>query len=572
MFISNQDIAALLSRMAVLLELEGANVFRVRAYQNAAALIDKLPHNLADSKQEDKALTGLPGIGKDLAGKINEIIQRGSFRQLEELEARLPKVLLELIKIPGLGPKRARALWDNLSLQTVADLKAAAGKGKIRGLSGFGPKLEEQILQGIAFYEANPLRTLWADAENTAHELCSYLKQIKTVAQVEAAGSFRRKKETVGDLDILAVCPQPELVMQTFLRHPHVEKVISHGSTRSSVILRSGLQVDLRVVLGKSFGAALHYFTGSQAHNIALRKLAQQQNLKLNEYGVFRGERQLAGKTEAEVYQQLGLPYIPPELREMTGELEAAAAGKLPDLITLNKLRGDLHCHTSETDGALSLEELALAAQDLGYEYLGITDHSQHVTIAAGMDEKRLRRQLKAIDQVNAKHKDIVLLKGIEVDIMDNGKLDLPDSVLKELDFTVCSIHSKFNLPEARQTERILRAMDNPLFTVFGHPSGRLIGTRPGYAVNMEKIVLGAKERGCFLELNAHPQRLDLTEVYCRLAKETGVLVAISSDAHSRQGLDALRYGINQARRGWLEARDVLNTRPLGELRKLFKR
>ncbi|MCK5219586.1 PHP domain-containing protein, partial [bacterium] len=378
--------------------------------------------------------------------------------------------------------------------------------------------------------------------------------------------------ETVGDLDILAVCPQPELVMQTFLRHPHVEKVISHGSTRSSVILHGGLQVDLRVVSGKSFGAALHYFTGSQAHNIALRKLAQQQNLKLNEYGVFRGERQLAGKTEAEVYKQLGLPYIPPELREMTGELEAAAAGKLPDLITLNKLRGDLHCHTSETDGALSLKELALAAQELGYEYLGITDHSQYVTIAAGMDEKRLRRQLEAIDQVNAKHKDIVLLKGIEVDIMDNGKLDLPDSVLKELDFTVCSIHSKFNLPEDRQTERILRAMDNPLFTVFGHPSGRLISTRPGYAVNMEKIVLGAKERGCFLELNAYPQRLDLTDVYCRLAKETGVLVAISSDAHSRQGLDALRYGINQARRGWLEARDVLNTRPLRELRKLFKR
>lgn len=572
MSISNQDIAALLSRMAVLLELEGANIFRVRAYQNAAALIDKLPHNLADSKQEDKSLTGLPGIGKDLAGKINEIIQRGSFRQLEELEARLPKVLLELIKIPGLGPKRARALWDKLSLQTVADLKAAAGKGKIRGLSGFGAKLEEQILQGIAFYGANPMRTLWADAENTAQELCSYLKQIKTVAQVEAAGSFRRKKETVGDLDILAVCPQPELVMQTFLRHPHVEKVISHGSTRSSVILHGGLQVDLRVVSGKSFGAALHYFTGSQAHNIALRKLAQQQNLKLNEYGVFRGERQLAGKTEAEVYKQLGLPYIPPELREMTGELEAAAAGKLPDLITLNKLRGDLHCHTSETDGALSLKELALAAQELGYEYLGITDHSQYVTIAAGMDEKRLRRQLEAIDQVNAKHKDIVLLKGIEVDIMDNGKLDLPDSVLKELDFTVCSIHSKFNLPEDRQTERILRAMDNPLFTVFGHPSGRLISTRPGYAVNMEKIVLGAKERGCFLELNAYPQRLDLTDVYCRLAKETGVLVAISSDAHSRQGLDALRYGINQARRGWLEARDVLNTRPLRELRKLFKR
>lgn len=572
MSISNQDIAAKLSRMAVLLELDGANVFRVRAYQNAANLIEGLPRNLTDLVAGGTELDTMSGIGKDLAHKITELIQKGGFSQLDELEKKLPKILIELITLPGLGPKRARALWQELSLRSLADLKTAAEARQIRALPGFGAKLEEQILKGILYHEENPRRMLWADAEQIIIELCAYLQKTKSVTRVEAAGSFRRKKETVGDLDILVVTTQPELVMTAMISHPWTESVLAQGRTKTSVLLRGSLQVDLRVVPEQSFGAALHYFTGSQAHNIAIRKLAQQKKLKVNEYGVYQGERRVAGKTEEEVYRTFGLPCIPPELREMSGEFEAAASGALPDLIEIKHLRGDLHCHTDETDGSLSLEELSAVCKELGYKYLGITDHSQHVSVASGLDEKRLRRQLEAIDRINAKHKDGVLLKGIEVDILEGGRLDLPDSVLKELDFTICSIHSRFNLPEEKQTERILRAMDNRFFNILGHPTGRLINSRPAYAVNMEKIITGAKARSCFLELNAHPARLDLNDVHCRMAKEAGALVAISTDAHNRPGFEAIRFGLNQGRRGWLEPQDVLNTRSLKELKRLFKR
>jgi len=569
---TNQDIAALFERMAILLELEGANTFRVRAYQNAANLISNLSKSLSDMVAQGDDPSLLPGIGKDLSEKIKQIIKTGKLKQLQELEIRIPPVLLQLLKIQGLGPKRIRTLQKKLIIHSLDDLKQAALKGKIRELSGFGAKIEQQILKGIEYREENSKRILWADAEPIVQNLITYLKQTKSVKHVEAAGSFRRKKESIGDLDILAICRNSKPVIQHFIHYPEVGQVMAQGNTRSTVLLHNGLQVDLRVVAAKSYGAALHYFTGSQAHNIAIRKLALQKNLKVNEYGVYCANRYIAGKTEAEIFKQVGLPYIEPELRENSGEIEAAQKGMLPQLITIGNIRGDLHTHSQETDGALSLEELAQAAQTLGYEYLAITDHSQHMTIARGMDDKRLWQQIKAIDKLNARLNGIVLLKGIEVDILENGKLDLPDSILKELDFTIGSIHSKFNLPENKQTERILRAMDNPLFTILGHPTSRLLGTRAGYTVNMERIIQGAKQRGCFIELNAHPQRLDITDIHCKQAKAEGVLIAISSDAHSLKGLQCMRYGVQQAQRGWLEAKDVLNTRPLKILKQLFKR
>jgi len=361
-------------------------------------------------------------------------------------------------------------------------------------------------------------------------------------------------------------------VMEKFVNYERVEEIFSQGPTRSSVRLKNGLQVDLRVVAGESFGAALQYFTGSKAHNIAVRTLAVKQGLKINEYGVYRGEKRIAGKTEEAVYQSLGLPLIAPELREGRGEVEAALAGELPELVTLTQIRGDLHCHTKETDGQNSLEEMARAALALGYEYVAITDHSKRLTVAKGLDEKRLRQQMEAIDRLNETIRDIRILKAIEVDILEDGSLDLDDSVLKELDLTVCSVHHKFNLSRQKQTERILKAMDNPYFNIFAHPSGRLIHKREPYAVDMEKIMRGAKERGCFLEINAQPERLDLNDEGCLMAREVGLKLAISTDAHSTVGLKLMNYGVAQARRGWLGPEDILNTRPLPELLKLMQR
>lgn len=570
--LTNQEIAERFERVAVLLELEGANSFRVRAYHTAAQTIANLPRSLSELAARKNGLTGLPGIGADLAEKIQELLATGALKMLSELEAKIPSVQLEMLKLPGLGPKRVRQLAASLRLRTLDDLKAAAHAGKVRALPGFGPKLEEQILSAIAHREANPERTLWASAEPAVEALLLYLRAAPGVEQAVAAGSFRRRQETIGDVDILVTSRTAEKILKYFSRYPDIARIQGQGPTRATIILKSGLQVDVRAVPQESFGAALHYFTGSQAHNIAVRKLAQKKRYKLNEYGLFRGSRRVSGKTEEEIYRRLGLAYIEPELREAGGELERAAQGPLPRLVSLPDLRGDLHCHTEESDGTAGLLAMAEAARALGYAYLGITDHSQHVTVAHGLDAKRLLKQLEAIDAANARLKNFALLKGLEVDILEDGKLDLPDEVLSRLDYTVGSIHYKFNLSAEKQTERILRAMDNPYFTILGHPTGRLLNSRPAYPLELERVIAGAKERGCFLELNSHPERLDATDTACRQAKEAGVRVAVSSDAHSPVGLRTLRYGINQARRGWLEPADVLNTRPLAELRKLFKR
>jgi DNA polymerase (family 10) len=571
--IHNSDIADIFNKLADTLEIEGANEFRVRAYRNAARVVNDLPQAIATMIGRGESLLALPGIGKDLEGKIKEIVETGALSQLTEEEKRLPPGLRALMKIGGLGPKRVHALYEQLGIATISELKEAALGGRIRALRGFGKKTEEMVLEELGEEdEERGKRVKLRIAEQIADSLTEYLKAVDGVTQVTAAGSYRRRKETVGDLDVLVTCSADCPLIERFVSYGDVLKVISKGSTRSTVVFRSGIQVDLRVVPPESYGAALHYFTGSKSHNIAVRVMGVRQGLKINEYGVFRGEEQVAGRTEEEVYAAVGLPYIEPELSENLGEIEAARDGRLPLLVTLKDLKGDLHTHTSETDGRHTMREMAEAARIAGYEYLAVTDHSKRLAMTRGFDEARLARRNKEIDRLNAEQKGIILLKSIEVDILEDGTLDLADSILKELDLTVCSVHSRFTLSREKQTERIIRAMDNPYFSILAHPSGRLIDERAPYDVDMEKVIDAARIRGRILELNAQPDRLDLTDIYCKMAKESGVRIAVSTDAHSKNELALMRFGIAQARRGWLEPRDVVNTLTWPELKEVLKR
>jgi DNA polymerase (family X) len=569
--IHNADIAAHFEEIAELLEIQGGNPFRIRAYRNAARTVGDLGMELTTMVAQGEDLTRLPGIGKDLAAKIVEIIQTGTTAKLKELHKSVPASVTEMLSLPGVGPKRVKVLMEQLGIRTLKQLQHAAQSGKIRQLPGFGEKSEQQILQSLQAHLGEGTRFKLAVATQYADALLANLKRTRGVKEAVVAGSFRRAKETVGDLDILVSTTAESPVMERFVAYDEVKKVLSQGSTRATVILNSGLQVDLRVVPDESFGAALQYFTGSKAHNIAVRRLGQQRGLKINEYGVFKGDKRVGGDTERSVYATVGLPYIEPELRENRGEIEAAQGHRLPTLIELKDLKGDLHSHTHATDGHNSLEEMARAAKKLGMHYLAVTEHSQRLTVAKGFDAERLVRQMAEIDRLNTELGGITLLKGIEVDILDDGRLDLPDAILSRLDLVVGAVHSKFNLTRAKQTARILRAMDAPHFTILAHPSGRLIGEREAYDVDMERIIRAARQRGCFLELNAHPERLDLSDVYCNMAKDEGVLISIASDAHSVLDFANLRFAVGQARRGWLEAADVLNTRPLAKLRPLLR-
>ena len=565
--VHNEDVAAIFDEMADLLEIEGDNPYRVRAYRNAARTVRHLGRELADMVERDEDLTHLPGIGKELAAKIREIVTTGHARALDKLHRRVPSSLEELLKIPGLGPKRVRALYYDLHIKSLKQLEDAVRRGRLRQLPGFGPKTEQRILENLAAHRTGEKRFLHAVARRYAEPLVAWLRKTPGVDQVVVAGSYRRGKETVGDLDILVTVRGDSPVMQRFTEYDEVADVVSRGTTRATVYLRCGLQVDLRVVERASFGAALHYFTGSRAHNIAIRHLGQQRGLKINEYGVFRGQRRIAGESEESVYACVDLPWIPPELREARGEIEAAREGRLPKLIERADLRGDLHCHTCATDGTASIEAMARAAREAGLEYLAITDHSRRLTVAHGLDADALRRQMEEIDRLNERLHGITLLKGIEVDILEDGSLDLPTEVLRELDLVVAAVHSAFRLSRRKQTERILRAMDAPCFSILAHPSGRLLGERDACELDMERILDAARERGCFVELNSQPQRLDLTDDHCLLAREKGVLVAIDSDAHQPGDFTLLDGGIRQARRGWLEKGHVLNTLPLKRLR-----
>jgi DNA polymerase (family 10) len=570
--VPNSTIADLFDELADLLEIEEANPFRVRAYRNAARTIRTYPQAMADLIESGTQLASLPDIGKDLESKIRTIVTTGELPLLEEVASRTPRALSRLMKIEGLGPKRVKTLYKTLDIKSAEDLKRAARNGKIRHVPGFGPKLERLIGEGIDELAVREARATLVAAEQIAGRLVAYLEKVEGVLDVTVAGSYRRRRDTVGDLDILVSARRGARVVERFVAFDEIATVTSKGRTRSTVRLVSGMQVDLRVVPQVSYGAALVYFTGSKAHNIEIRKLAIKRGYKINEYGVFKGEKRIAGRTEADVYKRLGLPPIPPELRENRGEIDAARHGRLPELIGLDDLKGDLHCHTNASDGRHSLEAMAAAAAERGLEYISINDHSKHVTIANGLDERRLLAQIKAIDRLNEKLNDIVLLKSVELDILVDGKLDLPNRILKELDLTVCAVHYQFGLSQRKQTERILRAMDNSYVNILAHPTGRLINERAPYALDLEKILDGAKERGCFLEVNAQPDRLDLTDEACKLAKEIGVKLAISSDAHSTEQLDLLRLGVDQARRGWLSADDVINTRGLAELKVLLDR
>jgi DNA polymerase (family 10) len=560
--VHNADIARAFDEIADLLELSDQNPFRIRAYRNAARVVGELRLDVAAALAEGRELPKIPGIGEDLDAKMHEIAATGSCKLLAQLRKKFPEGVLELLRLPGVGPKRARHLFEE-GIDSLARLRQAAAQGRLRELEGFGEQSERKLLEAAQARLSKASRFKLAFAAQYAEPYAKYLG-------AALAGSYRRMKETVGDLDLLVASDEPEDAVERFAGYPEVKEVIARGSTRASVRLACGLQVDLRVVEPQSFGAALHYFTGSKAHNIAVRRLGQARGLKINEYGVFRGKRRVAGETEQSVYAAVGLPYIEPELREAQGELEAARRGELPRLVELADLQGDLHAHTRATDGRNTLSEMALAARARGLRYLAITEHSRRVAMAHGLDPQRLARQLDEIDALNASLSGITLLKGIEVDILDDGSLDLPDSILAKLDLVVGAVHSKFGLPRARQTERILAALENPHFTILAHPSGRLIEERAPYEVDMLAIVRKARSRGVFLELNAHPDRLDLSDVHCRMAKDEGVLVAISSDAHAADGFEVLRYGVGQARRGWLTKEDVLNTRPLGELKTLL--
>ncbi len=569
--VHNADIAAIFDEIADLLEIQGENPFRIRAYRNAARTLKTLTHDASSLIRQGEDLTRLPGIGKDLTEKIKEIVTTGECQALLKLRRQISPAVAELMKIPGLGPKRVRLLYETLGVRTPRELRQAAEKHLVRDLPGFGDKLEQRILEALHRRQPVSRRLELAVAAQYAEGLVAFLKGISGVKEVVVAGSFRRCKETVGDLDILVTATRGQAVTAQLVSYDEVAEVLSQGSTRASVVLRSGLQVDVRVVAQSSFGAALHYFTGSRAHNIAIRRLGQQRGLKINEYGVFRGAQRIAGETEQSVFEAVGLPWIVPELREARGEIEAAREGRLPHLIERRDLRGDLHAHTRATDGRDSLKEMALAAKACGLTYLAITEHSQRLTVAHGLDEKGLRRHIEAIDRLNEQLSGMTLLKGIEVEILEDGRLDLPERILLELDLVVGAVHSHFNLTREKQTQRLLRAMDHRCFALLAHPTGRLLGERPAYEVDMERVIAHARQRGCFLELNAQPKRLDLTDDHCRMAKEAGVLVSINSDAHSTLDFANLRYGIGQARRGWLEPADVLNTRTLPQLHKLLQ-
>lgn len=570
--IHNADIAAVFEEIADLLEIEGENPFRIRAYRNAARMVGEYPKDLKSLIDRGEELPKIPGIGADLAAKIREIAATGTCALLERLHKELPAAVTELLRIPGLGPKRVKALHEKLKVNALADLERALRAGKVRALPGFGEKTESHILQALAARASQARRFKLAVATQHADSLVAYLRKAPGVREVVTAGSFRRMRDTVGDLDILVTAKAGPPVMERFCAYDEVREVLARGETRGAVVLKSGLQVDLRLIPPESYGAALHYFTGSKAHNIAVRRLAQARGLKINEYGVFRGERRVAGDTEESVFKMVGLPYIAPELREDRGEIEAARARKLAPLVTLEDLKGDLHVHTKATDGRNTIKEMALAARAAGLAYMAVTEHSRRLTVARGLDAARLAKQIGEIERLNEDLAGITVLKGIEVDILEDGSLDLPDPVLGRLDLVVGAVHSAFGLPRKKQTERIVRAMNSRHFSILAHPGGRLIDVREPCDLDLPRIIREAKSRGCFLELNAQPDRLDLQDIYCQMAREEGVAVCVNSDAHGTADFGHLRFGIGQARRGWLTAADVLNTRPLSQLRPLIKR
>jgi DNA polymerase (family X) len=562
----NYEIAGTFDEIADLLEITGANFFRVRAYRNAARAIQDHPAPVAQLSREE--LAEIPGIGDDLAGKIVTLNKTGELEIHRELKKKVPQGLLDLRQITGLGPKRIKLLFETLKVKGREDLKRAADAGALAGVPGFGPKMEQRIRAALAGPERKAsARMAYANAERIVNALLAHMKGCRDALRVEPAGSFRRRRETVGDLDLLALARDAKPVVDRLLSFPQVAETLGAGDTKATVVLKDGLQVDLRVVEPRNFGAAIVYFTGSKAHCVHLRTLAQRRGLLLNEYGLWRGDKLLAGEDEEGIYRALKLDWIAPELREDRGEIEAAAEHRLPALIERKQLRGDLHTHSTWTDGRASIEEMAKSARAAGLEYIAVTDHSQRLAMARGLDAARLREQWREIDRVGARLQDFRLLKGIEVDILEDGGLDLPEDALKELDWVVASVHSKLEQEPKQMTRRIVNAIRNPYVNAIGHPSNRLLDRRPASRYDFDEVLRVAHEEGCALEVNSQPDRLDLIDTACLAAKHAGVRLVISSDSHGPRGFDLLEYGVNQARRGWIERDDVLNTRTAAKLR-----
>jgi len=569
----NPDIARLFDEVADLLEIQDANPFRVRAYRNAARTIRDFPEPLADLvRAGTKDLTDIAGIGDDLAEKITEIATKGELALRKQLAAKLPAGLLDLLRIPGLGPKRVKLLYKKLKVKSASDLSKALDQGKIQKLKGFGPKIEEKMRAGLGQAQVTERRMLLNEAETQATALVAYLQAGGGVRQIAVAGSYRRRRETIGDLDILVTSDDSPRVMDRFVAYADVADVVSKGDTRSTVKLRGGLQVDLRAVEPAAYGAALQYFTGSKAHNVELRKIAQEHGYKLNEYGLFKGTRRVAGQTEEEIYAKLGLDWIPPELREARGEIALARERRLPRLVELTDIRGDLQMHTSATDGKGTIDEMAEAARALGYQYIAITDHSKRVTMALGFDAKRLREQWQTIDERNATSRGFTILKSIELDILENGKLDLPDDVLAEADYVVATIHYGLTQTEKELTKRLVHAAEHPWVDAIGHPTGRMLGKREPYRFDFDAVVRACVAHGCALELDGHPERMDLPDTLAAAAKQLGARFVLSTDSHQPGNLPFMKYAVDLARRAGLEARDIVNTRPLAAFRKELKR
>jgi len=568
----NPDIARLFDEVADLLEIKDENPFRVRAYRNAARTIRDFPDAIADWVRQARDLTEIPGIGEDLAEKMSDVVNTGELPLRTQLLAKLPSGLLDLLRIPGLGPKRVKLLYSKHKIKSAPDLAKALDAGKVTKLKGFGPKMEEKIRAGLGQAQVTERRMLLNEAEAQAAAIVAYLTAAGGVRQIEVAGSYRRRRETIGDLDLLVTSSVPGKVMGRFVKYGEVAEVVSQGKTRSTVKLRSGLQVDLRAVEPAAYGAALQYFTGSKAHNVELRTIAQEQGYKLNEYGLFKGTRRVAGKTEDEIYAKLGLDWMPPELREARGEITLAREHRLPRLVELGDIRGDLQMHTSATDGKATIDEMAHAARALSYEYIAITDHSKRVTMAFGLDPKRLREQWKTIDEWNAAARGFTILKSVEMDILENGELDLPDDVLAEADYVVATLHYGITQTKEELTRRLVGAARHRWVDAIGHPTGRILGKREPYPLDFDALARACAAAGCLLELNGHPERMDLPDTLAAAAKQHGVRFVLSTDSHQPGNLPFMRYAVDLARRAGLEAGDILNTRPLGEFRKGLKR
>ncbi len=568
----NKDIAEIFEELADLLDIMGENQYRIRSYRKAAQTLKSNSENVAGKEENGEDLTSLPGIGESLSDKIEEIVKTGELKQLKKLKKKIPGSLIEIMNLEQMGPRRTRKLYEELGIESVKELKEAAEEGKVEEVEGFGKKTSRKLVREIEEFEASSrsARVKRNEAEEMVEPLLGYLE--KDLDHMTVAGSYRRKKETVGDIDILATSQHPGKSMDHFVNYDETEEVLAKGETKSSVRLRRGLQVDLRLVKKSQYGAALVYFTGSKDHNISIRKRGQKKGYKVNEYGIFQGEKKIAGKTEDEVYEALGYAFVEPELREGRGELEASENGNLPELVILEDIRGDLQTHTKASDGKYSLGDMVDAARELGYDYYAVTDHSKRVTVANGLDEKRLEKQIEEIDALNEKFKNFRILKSVEVDILEDGSLDLPEEILRKLDLTICSIHYRFNLSGKKQTERVIRAMDHPSFNIFAHPTGRMINQRKPYDIDMEAVMKAALDRGCYLEVNANPDRLDLNDHHIKTARDMGLKLSISTDAHTVDGLRNMKYGVAQARRGWMEKKDVLNTRSWKQLKQLLKR